>query len=220
MDLDIVLDGENKRAEIEHFIQEMFMKQYSADVKQYLPWLFSVQNQDKEIQGALGLRDAHGSALFLEQYLNNDVEKVASSIVEGEIKRNDIIEVGNLAAASKGGARMLIYTLTAFLRGAGYKWVVFTAPKLLINSFERLGLPLHYLADAKLDCLINDKSDWGNYYDSSPQVVIGNVDKGFELLEKNPDLGQVEVAMVWNQAYAKGYMYRIKKNNIISRIAI
>ena len=212
MYLDIALSGEKGRDKVEYFIHQVFEDQYGANVQKYLPWLLSISDKNGGIQSALGLRGAYGSTLFLEQYLNNSVEKIASKITNASINREDIIEVGNLAAVSAGGARMLIYTLTAFLRGAGYKWVVFTAPKLLINSFERLGIPLHHLSDAKLDHLINDESDWGNYYDNNPQVVIVNVDNGFEILEKNPNLNQVESAMVWNQAYAKGDMYRISKN--------
>ena len=220
MDLNIVLESEDNRVEIEHFIQKIFMKQYDANITQYLPWLFSIQNKNEEIQGALSLRGAHGSDLFLEQYLDGSIEKIASNIVGVDIFRDDVIEVGNLAVTSKGGARMLIHMLTAFLRGAGYKWVVFTAPKLLINSFKRLNLPLHHLANAKPGSLIDTESDWGSYYDNNPQVVIGNVNEGFELLNKNPNISQVESAMVWNQAYAKGYMYRVKKNNTPPRIAV
>ena len=212
MMISIYTNSEKGRDKVEYFVHQVLENQYSANIQNYLPWLFSISDKNGGIQSALGLRGAYGSTLFLEQYLNNSVEKIASKVTNASINREDIIEVGNLAAVSAGGARMLIYTLTAFLRGAGYKWVVFTAPQLLINSFKRLGLDLHYLADAKLDNLTNDKTNWGHYYDSDPQVVIGNVDNSFEILEKNPNLNEVESAMVWNQAYAKGYMYRISKN--------
>jgi len=220
MTLNITLDSEAGRDEVEQFVHQVFEAQYGANIQNYLPWLLNISSQNGDIQSALGLRSAYGNPLFLEQYLNDKVEKIASQVVDISINREDIVEVGNLAVVYSGGTRTLIYMLTAFLRGAGYKWVVFTAPKLLINSFERLGLPLHHLADAKLDNLVGDKSDWGDYYSNNPQVVIGNVDKGFELLEKSPNLNQVEAAMVWKQAYAKGYMYRIKESNTTPRIAV
>ena len=47
--------------------------------------------------------------------------------------------MGNLATVSSGGARWLIIALTAYLQGAGYDWVVFTAVRSLRNSFEKPG---------------------------------------------------------------------------------
>jgi len=220
MYLNIALTGEEYRSEIEDFIHKVFTDQHGANIKNYLPWLLGIYNKNGDIQSALGLKGAQGNPLFLEQYLNSNVEKVASQVIGKSINREDIIEVGNLAAISLGGARVLTYMLTAFLRGAGYKWVVFTAPPLLNNSFKRLGLSLQYLADAKFGDLNNDDSDWGSYYNNNPQVVIGNVDESFEILKKSPNLDQVGAAMVWNQAYAKGWTYRVAQNNLTSGIKV
>ena len=218
MYLDISLSGEKGRLEIETFIHKVFENQYGANIQSYLPWLLGIYDQSTEIQSALGLRGAYGDHLFLEQYLNENVEEVASQVIGVNVNREDVIEVGNLAAVSLGGARSLIYMLTAFLRGAGYKWVVFTAPPLLVNSFERLNIPLYHLANATSENLSEGQSSWGSYYSNNPKVVIGNVDDGFDVLQKTPNLDQLEAAMVWNQAYAKGYMYRVTKNNITSNI--
>lgn len=220
MYLDISLSGEAGRIEMEVFIHKVFADQYGANIQNYLPWLLGIYDQDANIQSALGLKGAYGEHLFLEQYLEDNVEEVASQVVGADVCREDVIEVGNLAAISLGGARSLIYMLTAFLRGAGYKWVVFTAPPLLINSFERLNIPLYHLADATSKNLNQDQSSWGSYYSHNPKVVIGNVENGFDVLQKTPNLDQLEAAMVWNQAYAKGYLYRVTKNNITPDIAV
>ncbi len=218
MDLNVVLNGENKRIEVERFIHNVFLNQYGADVHEFLPWLLSIHDKNGNINSALGLRSAGDDTLFLEQYLNTSIEETASGIIGKDIKREEIIEVGNLAAVSLGGARLLIYMLTAFLRGAGYKWVVFTAPSLLVNSFKRLELPLYHLANATIESLDNNNADWGDYYDHKPQVVIGNVDKGFEVLGGPQNLDRAGAAMVWNQAYSKGYMCRVERNNIIPKM--
>jgi hypothetical protein len=218
MYLDISLSGEKGRLEKEVFIHKVFENQYDANIQSYLPWLIGIYDQHKEIKSALGLKGAYGDSLFLEQYLNDSVEKVASQVIGVNVNREDVIEVGNLAAASLGGARSLIYMLTAFLRGAGYKWVVFTAPPLLVNSFERLNIPLYHLANATSENLNQDRSTWGSYYSNNPRVVIGNVNNGFNVLQKTPNLDRLEAAMVWNQAYAKGYLCRVTKNNITPNI--
>lgn len=49
------------------------------------------------------------------------------------------MEVGNLAAASPGAARLLIVALTDLLVALGYRWVTFTGTLGLLNSFQRLG---------------------------------------------------------------------------------
>tara|TARA_B110000285_G_scaffold192842_1_gene221490 strand:- start:180 stop:842 length:663 start_codon:yes stop_codon:yes gene_type:complete len=220
MHLNISLNGEKGRLEIEEFIHKVFANHYGANIQNYLPWLLGIFDQHNELQGALGLKEAYGNRLFLEQYLNDSVEEVASQVINTNINREDIIEVGNLAAVSLGGTRSLIYMLAAFLRGAGYKWVVCTATPLLVKSFERLHIPIYHLADAIYEDLSEGQPSWGSYYRNNPKVFIGNINEGFDVLQKNPNLNQLESTLAWNQAYAKGDLCRVTKNNITSSVVI
>ncbi len=214
MNLHVVAKNEMDRSELEQFVHDAFADQYGADIQSYLPWLLGIHDQYGELQGALGMRSAHGTPLFLEQYLSDSIENVVSGATGIEVDRREIIEVGNLAATSPGGARLLILTLTAFLRGAGYQWVTFTALPSLINSFRRLGLPLYHLADARPEYLADNDTDWGNYYRGNPHVVAGNVAEGFRVLDKASAIEQLKAALVWNQAYASGYMHRITSQQL------
>lgn len=209
MNFSIVSRHEERRSELEQFIHHLFKVQYGADIDHYLPWLMSIDTIEGGLQGALGINPAETTTLFLEQYLNHPIEAVIAEATQQNIFRANIVEVGNLAANSAGGARLLIVALTAFLRGAEYEWVTFTALPALINSFHRLGIPLYTLADANPDQLEDRGKSWGSYYEGAPQVVAGNVRQGFKALQQASAAERLHAALVWSEAYSSGCQLRV-----------
>ncbi|MBI2379172.1 MAG: thermostable hemolysin [Gammaproteobacteria bacterium] len=171
-----------RRAEAEAFVAASFLAQYGACLHHFLPTLLAQRDERGELVGVAGCATAAGHALFLEQYLDTPVEEAIAARTGLHLPRSAIVEVGNLATTSPGGARLLIRAVTAHLHGQGHRWVVFTATRMLQNAFRRLGLQPQVLAPADPARLGSDAKDWGTYYAQAPQVVCGPIALGYHCL--------------------------------------
>ena len=176
-----------RRHDAEDFVRDVFFNAYRARLNAFYPLLVSIAYPDGEYAAVAGVRPAGGEALFSEHYLDEPMEKILN------VERQKIVEIGNLAPASAGQARWLICTLTAFLTGAGFTHVVFTAVPRLQNAFRRMGLPLTKHADARQEQLPERQAaEWGSYYDSKPAVFSGDIRVGYSafsnIRETAPDL--------------------------------
>ena len=171
----------DERRQLQEFISSVFRTHYGARIDTFCSQLLGVRNPDGQLTAAAGYNLAEEGPLFLEQYLDQPLEKIARQ--RGiALHRFETAEVGNLAAAEAGGARMLIRLMTEHLHQMGRRWVVFTATKSLINSFNRMGLPTVELARATADRVRNPAA-WGSYYDHAPLVVLGDISMGYAHLE-------------------------------------
>lgn len=178
----------------EAFVQDVFFRAYRARISSFYPLLLSITRQTGceplEYAAVAGVRPAGAEPLFLEQYLERRVEDILG------VPREKIIEIGNLAPANAGQARWLITTLNAFMLGAGFSHVVFTAVPRLKNAFSRMGLPLTELANAHSHSLSEEeKANWGSYYDAGPRVFAGDLKVGeaplMSVARQNPFLGDL-----------------------------
>lgn len=168
--------GSTRRRQVETFIHDRFADYYAACIRHFLPCLLGFEDETGKVQAASGLRSASDEGLlFLERYLDRPVEKVLAASCGSSMARKDIVEVGNFAAQGPGGARLLITALTDVVGALGFRWVVFTGTAMLLNSFQRLGLPLVELGPADPARMGADLADWGRYYDTRPQVMAANV---------------------------------------------
>lgn len=165
-----------RRAEFEHFIAACFAEHYGARLRQFMPCLLGLEDEAGQLQAVAGLRVAGPERLFLERYLPELLEqRMARLRGLAPIAREQLAEIGNLAAIGTGNARLLIVTLTPVLVASGIRWVAFTATALLLNSFQRLGVPLVHLGTADGRCLGDELADWGSYYATHPQVMVADV---------------------------------------------
>ncbi len=163
------------RAEVEHFIHDRFATEHNADVRDFLPTLVSCRGTQGELMAAAGFQLASEGALFLETYLDAPIEACLASLGMPDCSRNRIVEVGNLATLRPGQARQLIITLAAWFHRRQLEWAVLTLTPVLINSFRRLGLKVHLLAEAVQTRLTHSLSDWGLYYEQHPRVVAVSI---------------------------------------------
>jgi hypothetical protein len=166
------------REKAEAMVQQVFQQSYAARLKTFYPFLLGIKGPDGEYRAIAGIRPG-SQPLFAEHYLDDPVEDLLA------VPRKDVVEVGNLATHGSGEIRWIIAAVTAFLHGAGFRRVLFTITPLLRNSFRRMGLPLHHLADARQECLPkNMAEDWGAYYDSEPVVCYGRIAIGYHSFRK------------------------------------
>lgn len=167
-----------QRAGFEAFIAARFARAYGARLTHFLPHLLGVRDALHCWQAAAGYAAAGVQDLFLEQYLESPVEQAIARAAGRPVLRNDVVEVGNLAATSAGMARALIPLLARHLHRMGYRWVAFTATRPLRNSFLRLGLQPLALAAADPARLADGGASWGSYYAQDPVVMAGRIALG------------------------------------------
>lgn len=174
--------GDPARASLEAYIAHSFHASYGATLSHFCDTLLGVRDPAGHWIAALGYSLGQDGPLFLEQYLDEQIEQAISSRTGCPVDRAEIVEVGNLASAHPGAARALIVSMTRLLHAQGLHWVAFTATTSLLNSFTRLRLKPDVLADADPRRLPDAGGQWGSYYDSQPQVMFGDIRYGYAQL--------------------------------------
>ncbi len=160
------------RATLEGFIKKIFKRAYGAEIRHFMPRLMSLADRDSGLLAVCGVRQARMSELFLEHYMDQPVEKLLSERTGQPIRREEIVEIGNLAVAEPGMARQLLAGVIDHLHGTPAQWAVFTAIPSLRNSLAKLNVQLEVLCDARLDRLPeHERAGWGTYYEQNPQVM-------------------------------------------------
>ena len=166
-----------QRPRLQAFIREDFRQTHGAEVYSFHPNLLSFTASGAQ-RAVVGYRDPLQSSLFAEQYLDRPAQEMAGELLGSEIRRDQMVEVGNLALADPGHARWVIAASTAFLAAAGYRWVLFTANQTLANAFQRLGLKPLALDSADPRRLPDHGASWGRYYAAGPRVYVGDIQAG------------------------------------------
>ena len=163
------------RGALEACIADKFARQYGAKIEQFLPFLLSLDVAG-QLGAVAGLRLAGQSDLFLEQYLDVPVEQAVSKEFRTPVDRAQIVEIGNLASAAPGSAALLFSLLPAILHEAGIRWVVCTATPQVQAMLGKLQFPSQTICTADPDVLGDKQADWGSYYASRPDVIVGDVE--------------------------------------------
>ena len=170
-----------RRESLEDFIRHRFMRAYGASPERLAESLYAEEDEDGQWVAAVGVRAASGERLYLEQYLDRDIEREIDIRLGRRLSRAEIVEVGNFAAVRTGHARHLISRLPLLLYCLGYRWVSFIATRGLVNSFRRLGLEPIELASADPLRLPDGGQRWGSYYRHAPMVMVGEIRHGLNL---------------------------------------
>ncbi|MGH1460766.1 MAG: thermostable hemolysin [Neptuniibacter sp.] len=187
-DVLLVSDIANQK-QVKQFAQQRFKAAYGADIKDFLPNMIALVDSNNRLQASAGFQSAAATSLYLEHYLDKPIEATIADRLNVSIpRRNEILEVGNLASLSAGATRRLILNLACYFQSQGFKWLVITATPQVKHSFEKLnvGLNLHSICPASLDAVSTSETNWGNYYDHDPEVYVGDIDSGICALRNNP----------------------------------
>jgi hypothetical protein len=179
---DVLYRSDARRRDLEQFIAERYRGAYGARLTHFADALVGIAGSDATWSAAVGFTLAGLRPLFVEQYLDSSAQDAISARVGDLVKREHIVEVGNLAAASSGAARSVIVCMTRLLHDIGCRWVVFTSTRTLLNSFRRLGIATMELADANPARLPDGGESWGTYYAHDPRVIAADIRLGLRHL--------------------------------------
>lgn len=180
------VEGTDAFDRIKQFACLRYADCHDAKLRHFLPTQFLLTSQDNWL-ASCGMRNAAGHRLYLEQYLDGDIDQILGQRLNAEVQRKQIVEVGNLAGEA-GGSRLMILVITRYLALSGVDYVVFTATRELQSAFGRLGLEPWFLAQASASRLSEGAADWGRYYQTKPAVFAGSVAKGWEAIQQQPVL--------------------------------
>lgn len=183
--IEVLHQDHPERQEVIDYVRQTFRRVYNADPKSFMPHFIRVRDHKNNYKAVIGYRDAEHQRLYLEAYLDEPIEVAISNKIGGPVARDSIVEVGNLAEAAAGDARLAIIAATAFLHSAGYRWVVFTGVARLRNAFRRLGLEPKELVMADDSRLPEDERlAWGSFYAGNPVVCFGEIKEGYDNLQE------------------------------------
>ncbi len=174
------------RSEVEAYIARHFNREYEAQICSFLPMLMTMQCRTN-FSAAVGMRLASQSPLFLEQYLDDSIEKTIEKASQKPVNRNEIIEIGNLVATQRGASHLMLILIAATLIKTDVKWMAFTATGHVSKILRRLSFKTITLCEADQARLNQHEKQkqWGEYYSSNPQVLVGDLSQAFELLNKS-----------------------------------
>ena len=177
--------GDSGRTRAEEFIRARFQDSYDADVRLFMPWLLGITNRDNALTAVIGFRPATAERLFLENYLDQTAEQSISTATGSDVRRDQIIEVGNLASTDSASVRALMIALVTLLdRIPEARWMMCTVGERLIRLLQRTRFFPLLIDQAEQARLSPQDGHWGSYYRNSRQVVAGNVGYGMRELRR------------------------------------
>lgn len=162
-----------ERAELEAFVRSAFARKHDATVTSFMPTLLSFRGAGGELRGVIGLRSAAPRPLYLEQYLQQPIEAAIAAATGRMARRQEVVEVGNLAGANCRTAMRMVAALPAYLLARNYRWIVFTATSAVRGILQGFDAPLVELARADGSRVCGGNDHWGRYYENDPRVLAG-----------------------------------------------
>lgn len=176
-----------ERPTMEAFVAAEFLQQYSANVKNFMPWLLGL-SCNEQLVGVAGMRPAKDGSLFIEQYLDRAIEDEVGLHTGLPVARKKIIEIGNLAGHYPGITRALFPLLTELLYKRGYQWCVCNTTPTVQNALFRLGIPIVPMVKAMPDRLGAARFAWGSYYSTETTVIAISPAAAHAALMDKPEL--------------------------------
>lgn len=159
----------------EQFVAAVFEQAWGAKVSGFLPWMCSLYQPGGQLEAALGLRPAASEALFCEQYLDEPLLAVPARLHGKVCGREDIMELGNLAASCAGRGALLYLLATQAAHRAGVRYLLFAANRAVRLSILRSGFTPLVVGPADPARLGERAGEWGRYYDGNPVVMLGDM---------------------------------------------
>ena len=206
VNVDLIGKNNQARSSVESYIHSKFNERYAANVQTFLPHILTLSCNDR-FCAAVGVRAAESEPLYLEKYLRYPIEQEIGMRFKTEIKRENIIEIGNLVSTWRGSSQLLFVFLTDLLARVDREWVVFTATREVEHLLSRMNFTLIHLVDASKSMLGDEKEQWGSYYEENPKVMFGHVPSAMSILKQHTLMSSSlslfseqleELAVQWN----------------------
>lgn len=173
-----------QRPQLERRVQQGFGEHFGACISGFMPHLAHFDND-----AVIGYRGANEESLYLEHYLDAPIEDVIAKLVGTSVRREQIVEVGQLVVDSREAIGPLFRSLAPFLKGLGFNYICFTATAKIRLLLERAGLRGVTVARASEEAVYHAGDAWGSYYDNDPHIIVGRLDDPRGRWIKQAELG-------------------------------
>lgn len=178
---------------VQGFARRVYRKRYGANLNTFCKELLTLISNRYGVLSCVGINTHESGRFFLEQYLDRPVEEEISGCIGEDIKREEIVEVGTMAVLQGGLCRLMMAGLAGYLTQNGKRFIVCTAVQSISNTFSNFKIPFYTIKKADRDRLKEGAADWGNYYDSQPNVIF--IDLKMCLKEIENVLGNVDMGL-------------------------
>jgi hypothetical protein len=162
-----------RRADAEAFVRNRFLRTHGAYIATFMPTLLLLRGTHGELAAVAGFRSAAQEPLFLERYLDIPIEQALAAQVAGNVRRAEILEVGNFAALDSRRARILMSFMPNYFLGRGARWLAFTATTAIRGILAAMGGRCIEVGTANSACVAGGIDEWGRYYSTDPRVMAG-----------------------------------------------
>ena len=184
--MQVFVEGDQGRAQIEQHILSAYEQSFGAHFSHFMPELISAAHPGKEAHLRFGICAASRHHLYLENYLTEPIETLLSNAVCSRVERHSIAEIGNLSLSHTENLQHDLVAIATYCQQQGYRYVVCTATRVLRLLFLRAGMKPVHLGNAEQHHAPYDGSHWGNYYETRPQIIGGNILLALQHLRNNP----------------------------------
>lgn len=176
--LRLVEPAQAGRLKTQAFIARAYRRVFDAQLHSFYPSLIALHGANNALAGAAGARYADGQTLFLEQYLPRPVEYMISRAAGTEVKRDSIVELGNLSVGRPALTYPFIGMIGGWLQTYRVEWIVFALTQSLRRLFRRAGVDMLDLGAAEPSLLGPSPNVWGRYYEHDPRVMAARLAPG------------------------------------------
>ncbi|REF28602.1 thermostable hemolysin [Xenorhabdus cabanillasii] len=129
-------------------------------------------NNNSKVVSCAGISFKSQEPLFSEQYLNKSIEETINDIWGREYKPEKIAEIGGLISNNRN-VSVKFTTLIPFIAYcAGANVLLCTITQTVVKLLSKCGIKFDAICSANKECLNENNSDWGTYYESNPVTGV------------------------------------------------
>ena len=181
-----VQENQSERKQVESFISTKYQEMHKATLSHFSSTLF-VGEFKHQTQVAIGIEQLKSHQAFLEQYLVQPIEQTLKKMIQRDVARDKIVEIGNLASQNMEYAKMIVAFLVFYLTVAEVEWAVCTGTIAVRYVLQQMGLHFQILEKANPEVLGEAQKQWGNYYQQKPLVLAINVADALAVTQQHYD---------------------------------
>ncbi|WP_096087411.1 thermostable hemolysin [Agaribacterium haliotis] len=157
-------------------VSEKYKEVFDAEVSPNPDKFLALFDEADELLSCCGISYAKGNPFFSETYLESPAEQAISACEQRPVSRNDVLEVGSLAAKTKLGGLELIRVLPVVVWAQGRRYALLTATSQLSRMMRAASVPMIKICDADIARISDaERERWGRYYATRPFTGYVNV---------------------------------------------
>jgi len=176
-------DSVSLQASSARFIRAQYWQSHQATLTTLMYQRFALLDYCDMPCAVVGVKRFEDHPALVERYLDKPIERLVSKELGRYTPRENLIEVGNLAADSLIQSVRLIIFLLHWLKAQGITYAVCTGTEAVRLALKRARVPFSVIGEADPSRLGGERWLWGSYYENTPQVLLIDIDQGISAVD-------------------------------------